>query len=136
MSQSSSYLLQCLAGLRRYKENQRKEIVDQFVTEDGLKFIRFSIQALDKKRAPYDVAIVYEKIIADQVPPLKADDLRNKLTKLNEVILSIKQGHKPRTDDVDSVLQFLATVIPEMDSAVADLGKKLYGSWIDVREGT
>jgi hypothetical protein len=122
--------------LRRYKENPRKEIVDQFVTEDGLKFIQYSIQTLDKKPAPYDVALVYEKLIADQVSLLKAEDLRTKLTKLNEVIHTIKEGHKPGVNDVDSVLQFLVTVIPEMDNAVADLGKKLYGSWIDVREGT
>lgn len=136
MSQSSSYLLQFLAGLRRYKENQRREVVDQYVTEDGLKFIRFSIQALEEKPAPYDVRLVYEKIASDKVSQLKASDLRNKFVELNKMILSIREGDRPRTDEVESILQFLATVIPEMDSAAADLGKKLYGSWIDVREGT
>jgi len=135
MTRSSSYLLQFLAALRRYRDRPDKETVDRFVNEDSLRFIHSSINALDKKPVPYNVLIVYKKIMSEDTP-IRAKEMKDGLTKLESLVHEIREGERVRKDEVDTSLKFLTSVIQLMDSEAEDLGKRLYGSSANSREIT
>jgi hypothetical protein len=133
MTRSSSYLLQFLAALRRYRDRPNKDTIDRFINDDSLRFIQSSINALEKKPVPYNVSIVYKKIMSEEnsIPP---DAMKEGLTKLESLVHEIREGERVRKDDVETSLKFLTSVIHLMDSEAEDLGKRLYGSSANSRE--
>jgi hypothetical protein len=133
MTRSSSYLLQFLAALRRYRDRPNKDTIERFINEDSLRFIQSSIDALDKKPVPYNVLIVYKKIMSEETP-IRPEEMKDGLTKLESLVHEIREGERVRKDEVDTSLKFLTSVIQLMDSEAEDLGKRLYGSSANSRE--